>query len=443
MSKVLVLAPRFPAINQPWIDTYLEQLLINDFEVAIFSANRDGGPCHAKVDRLGLREKVVDFSLDRKAMLKHVLAAAFFSPIPFLASLKLAGSLSADFAKSGSSRLLTALKVLYFRLCRERFRGVSVIHGHEEIAAYEFLHLARVMNIPMVVTFHGLPPAGVGQLSAAKRALLYDYASEVLVNTAFSKKQVVGLGCSPAKVNILPQGLPLEDYPFIARGKPGPHSPVRLLTVGRFHRDKGQGYALVALARLLGAGIAAHWSFVGVGPDKRRLEKLARQLGLLENIMFREGLEPAELLALYHQSDLFVLPSIDNHHGRHVETQGVVLQEAQASGCIPIASRVGGIPECLNDRRDALLVKQKSSRAIADAVRYLLEQVEDWSHFRAAGRGNVEERFSARVVGEKMKEILDGAIVRGVQPASGQEAGQGTIDGLGGEFDVDRPVGND
>ena len=424
MNKVLVLAPRFPAINQPWIDTYLEQLLISGFDVAIFSANTDGGPYHAKVDRLRLREKIVDFSLDRKTMIKQILAAlAFRSPVSFILSVGAAWRLSADFARSGSSRLLSFLKLLHFGIARQRFHGVSVIHGHEEIAAYEFLHLARLLDIPMVVTFHGLPPAGVGQLSAAKRALLYGYASSVLVNTEFSKRQVVGVGCAPSKVNILPQGLPLEDFPFAARGRPDPQTPVRLLTVGRFHRDKGQGYALIALARLLKSGVRAHWHFVGVGPDKARLEKLAGQLGLREHIVFREGLAPAELLALYHQSDIFVLPSIDNRHGRHVETQGVVLQEAQASGCIPIGSRVGGIPECLNDRRDALLVQQKSSRAIAAAVTYLLDEVADWSAYRSAGRRNVEQRFSARVVGEKMKAVLDGAISRGVRCSGDDDVG--------------------
>ena len=88
-------------------------------------------------------------------------------------------------------------------------------------------------------------------------------------------------------------------------------------------------------------------------------------LNLTKNVSIHTGISHEELKLLYKKAHFFLLASISNEEkNAHTETQGVVLQEAQAAGCIPIASRVGGIPEVLHDRLDAYLVKQKCSKEI-------------------------------------------------------------------------------
>jgi glycosyltransferase involved in cell wall biosynthesis len=280
-----------------------------------------------------------------------------------------------------------------------------IVHSHDEIQAFYFRYFSALRKIPLVTTFHGLPPSGVGQLSAEKRKVLYEYVALVLVNTQFAKDQVCRLGCDESKVRIMPQGLPIDDFPFCPRALPESEEVLQLLTVGRFHRDKGQGYGLLALKRLVNNGIRVHWTFVGVGQDIGRLKKLVSKLGLAENVTFLQGVSSEDLLEFYRTAHIFVLSS-NVSPGSHIETQGVVLQEAQASGCVPIASAVGGIPECINHQRDGLLVRQKSSRAIFSAVKYLLARPEEWSKYQCAGRANVEQNFSADVVGEQMSRVL-------------------------------------
>ena len=410
MKTVLVVAPRFPAINQPWIDTYLEQLLVNGFGVQIYSANRGGGPYQEKVDRLGLKKYLVDISLEKAVLVKSLFRFLLHSPLVFLQGVWRAVILSKQFVASDSPRVASFLKLFFFISIADKFSAVDVIHSHEEIAAYEFLHLAKVLRVPIIVTFHGLPPKDVGQLSTEKRALLYRNASAVIVNTEFSKAQIVGVGCDPCTIRILPQGLPLEDFPFRESDARPDNQLLRILTVGRFHRDKGQGYALLAAARLKAVGLAFTWHFVGMGPDMKRLLRLVKRLGLDEYVQFHQALDSAALLMLYQDCDFFVLPSIENNHGCHVETQGVVLQEAQACGCVPIASSVGGIPECLHHESDALLVRQKSSKAILRAILTLAGDMSKTRTYQLNGRKNVEKNCSANVVGRRMADILNGVL---------------------------------
>ena len=406
--KVLVLAPSFPAINQPWIDTYLEQLLKQGFEPLIFTCNSSPGKYAEKVDRLNLRQYVVDLDLCGPEFVRAFVKSSVLAPWHCLQAITRAFRASRLLARKYSiSFLPTFFKTLRFSLSAPEFEQVDVIHSHDEVLAFEFVLCAFVLGKPLVYTFHGLPPKGVPPLADAKRSALYGEVSAVLVNTEFSKHQVQYIGCSPEKVQVLPQGLPLEDFPFVSHPAPRKNEPVALLSVGRYHAGKGQRYALLALRRLRDMGINAQWIFVGVGPDLEKLMAFAEKYGVGKYSVFYTELNLNEIRPLYQRCHLFVLPSLKSRkNSEWAETQGVVLQEAQASGCIPIATKVGGIPECLHDKEDAILVKDRSSKAIADAVCFLLDEPDEWVRYQENGRYNVERNFSADVVGRSMAEIL-------------------------------------
>ena len=183
-----------------------------------------------------------------------------------------------------------------------------------------------------------------------------------------------------------------------------------MLSVGRFHPDKGQGYILLALRRLRDKKINAHLNLVGVGPKKERLITLTKRLNLTEYVSIHSGIGANELKVLYKEAHFFLLASTSSDKdssGAHTETQGVVLQEAQASGCIPVASRVGGIPEVLNHDHDGLLVQQRSSNGIASAVIKILNSKERYETYQKNGRLNVENNFSSKVTSQKLLHFLN------------------------------------
>lgn len=400
-SKVLVVAPEFPLINQPWMDTYLEQLVLNNINFSVFSLNRNPKNYNTKVGSLNLLDYTHAYDISRTGLLSSVKKRfnGFYSvkTLIKIRQKKILKSLS-------GIKLL--FYILYFYSIRDECLNVAIIHSHSEVLSHRFIVLAEILDVPLIVTFHGLPPQGVPQLVPEKRKELYQYAHKVIVNTDFAKKQVLAFGCSADKVVVLPQGLPIGDFPFKPAPLPLNGEPLRMLSVGRFHRDKGQHYSMLALKRLLNDGVRAQWSFVGSGPDLVKLQALACMLGINEHVTFHEKLSSEELLDQYSRSHIFVLASIDTPGG-HVETQGVVLQEAQASGCLVIATRTGGIPECLSHNCDSLLVKQQSSRAIYSAIKYFYSNPEHWDIFRKRGLENVKQNFSSSVIGREMAKLLE------------------------------------
>lgn len=405
-GRVLVVAPRFPSINQPWMDTYLEQLLRNGIEFAIATEMAEDGPCSSKVDELGLRDYAILIRTGQSDLLRDLPRLFLRHPLTtFRSALNLWRQRLPGIPVRAQLGFFARALLVDQRLAD--IPNVALLHIHSLHSGQYFVPSASRRNIPVVTTFHGLAPKGVPQVSRQRREMVFRASEAILVNTEFAKNQATGLGAPTSKITIMPQGLPLDDFPNSAPKRPPPDGQTRILSVGRFHRDKGQLYSLLAARRLISAGQQIAWHFVGIGPDQDKLRQFADKLGLHPHVQFFAGLSTSELQELYAKAHLFVLASTFNPRRlEHVETQGVVLQEAQASGCIPVATRVGGIPECINHDIDGLLVRDRSHRAIYDAVSQLIQSPQRWPAMQAAARRNVEENFSADVIGKRMATLL-------------------------------------
>jgi len=142
----------------------------------------------------------------------------------------------------------------------------------------------------------------------------------------------------------------------------------RLLTLPdclQFIRERVNGVKLVICGR-------------GVLQSRLQQEFAARNL--LENVEFK-GFVPHEgVVEYFKQSHVFVLPSIWS------EQFGLVGPEALACGVPCVASRVGGIPEWLEDGRWGYLVPPRDAAALANAVLRLLDDKILRLEFGAAGR---------------------------------------------------------
>jgi glycosyltransferase involved in cell wall biosynthesis len=405
--QVLVVAPQYPVVNQSWIENYLQQLYNNSIDFFIYTTKRKVKNESRIKEITRFWNKVSLFNLKYSSIVCTLLKNLVFDMKLFFRVVRQAKKISIYLHEKYS---LDAIKpfvlMLYFGLSKEKSLNVDIVHSHSEASAYYFMLMALIRRKPLIYTFHGLLPQGVSSLSLKKRQALYNEVDRVLVNTKFARRQVVDRGCPEDKVCVVPQGLPLDNFPFQPLPYPRKNEKLRVFTVGRLHRDKGHGYALLAMTRLIRAGINLQYTIVGVGPERNRLRDCINRLGIASYTEIHEGISFNKLLEKYKDSHIFLLPSINNNLGIHVETQGVVLQEAQAVGCIPIATNVGGIPECLNHLHDSIIVNDKSSRSICNAIYYLNNNPDLWTNLQKNGRRNVEKRYSSDIIGDEIASVL-------------------------------------
>src|SRR5206468_12053710 len=125
-----------------------------------------------------------------------------------------------------------------------------------------------------------------------------------------------------------------------------------------------------------------------------------QRLGVAQQVMFRGKVAPHELQASYARAAVCVLPSVLDTRG-DTEGLGVVLLEAMNHGTPVIASRVGGIPDIVEDGVSGLLVPPGDADALATAVRRVRAGPSLARRFGDAGRRRRREPFSWDAVGPR------------------------------------------
>ncbi len=404
--NVLTITATFPSLIQPWLINQLVQIIKNGGLNKILARRAELTVYSSDVDSYNLIECSQLVPEDRSGLLKNL-----FSGFASATGIKTFFYGIKAYKNVLFSQEFTLKEKIYSLFLIPNFwlGEIDVIHSHSEMAGNKFLPLVWAAKKPFVITFHGLPPAGVVPITATQRKRYTDMSSVILVNTEFAKTQYMSLGVDGGKIRILPQGINLNDFPFKVR--PFPAGEINVLTVGRFHPDKGQKYALTAVATMIKQGANLRYRMVGNGPDRVVLEELSKELGIEEKVDFYSGLTDEELRAIYAGSHIFILPSLKSEDGFHEETQGVVLQEAQAAGLITIATNTGGIPECIDNGVSGFLVDDRSADAIAEALQLVIDKKQQWDVIQTAGRAWVEENYDIDVIGRKIntlyKELVD------------------------------------
>lgn len=159
-----------------------------------------------------------------------------------------------------------------------------------------------------------------------------------------------------------------------------------LLSVCRVRPVKGVDVSIKALSllrdlpvklRIVGDCSVAYAAF---------LRQLCEECDVTERVEFVGAVPPDKIAAQYCGADIFVLLS-------HEEAFGIVLIEAMATGTAIVATRVGGIPNVVEDGVTALLVPPADEKAAADALRRLVED------------GSLRESLS--VAGQKSSRQFD------------------------------------
>lgn len=139
-------------------------------------------------------------------------------------------------------------------------------------------------------------------------------------------------------------------------------------SVARFVKQKGQIYLLKAAAKILERikQPEVYFLLVGYGPMEARLRQLAESLNIKSRVIISPAKDIKEVLPII---DIYVISSL-------WEGQPIAMLEAMAVGCPVVATKVGGIPEVLIERKNGLLAVAGDENSLAEKIIMLLEDKE-------------------------------------------------------------------
>jgi len=266
-------------------------------------------------------------------------------------------------------RIRTALRLAErYAACYGR---PDVIHAlSAQWAAGAATQLAARWNCPMALTEH---------FSGFMRAALTS-EQRYWARTALDRAHAVA-AVSPAlrtamrpyttrrtrPVHLLPNPVDLSFFAPPAT-RPAP-PPVVWASVGRLVPMKGTAAVLRAVASASACGLDVRLHVVGDGPERERLQTLARTLDVSRQVQFHGTLSSKGVRNVLQQAHGYVLAS---HH----ETFGIPVVEALACGCAVLATRCGGPEYILSGERGQLVPPHETAalrRALLRMTRALLQ----------------------------------------------------------------------
>jgi glycosyltransferase involved in cell wall biosynthesis len=275
----------------------------------------------------------------------------------------------------------------------------SVVHLHVSQAFVpEAVYIAHVLRgVPYVAQLHlDVGPSGrAGFLLRVYKPLILGpilrAAAAVVVFSDEQRSTVASkYGVSRARIAVIPNGV---DETFFHAEQRFLHPKPRLLFVGRLSVQKN---LILFLHALDGVSEQFETTLVGEGELEGALKEAVANLGL-QNVRFHGRADGAELRELYHDADVFVLPS-------EREGMPLVLLEALAMGLPIVATDVPGNRDVVVDGQNGVLVPLGDPSALRQALLTVTGDLDGYRRMSETSR-RLAGKYSWKVIGAKFERL--------------------------------------
>ncbi len=281
-----------------------------------------------------------------------------------------------------------------------------VLCGHVTVGIVG-LTLKRLHSKPYVIYTYAMELVNKSSLTT----LVLQKADRVIVISEYTKKLVACFGMPISRITKINPGINHKvkrDLDVSSIGKSyGLTGKKILLSVSRLEElYKGHDYVIKSLPLIKAKIPEAHYVIVGEGWLKSYYQKLAENLGVIDDISFVGRVPDKELRKWYQICDVFVMVSRDSTIDGGAEGFGIVYLEANAYGKPVVGGMAGGVPDAIIDNVTGLLVNPEDKIEITEAIVKLLNNPELAKKLGEQGRKRILQDLSWHKVGEKAEKVL-------------------------------------
>ncbi|HXK05343.1 MAG TPA: N-acetyl-alpha-D-glucosaminyl L-malate synthase BshA [Verrucomicrobiae bacterium] len=286
---------------------------------------------------------------------------------------------------------------------------LDVLHVHYAIphsisAMLAQQMLATTRRLPFITTLHGtdITLVGVDPSYFPITKFSIEKSDGITCISDYLRKETVDVFGVQNEIRVIKNFVNCDMYhPDEAKAGASAYAPAGeklLIHLSNFRPVKRVQDCVRILAEVR-KHVPAHLLMAGDGPERSPAEHLARELKVEHHITFLGKQSHVErLIPLAH---VLLMPS-------QLESFGLVALEAMACGVVPVATRVGGVPELITDSEDGFLEAPGDIAAQAARVVQLLSDDDLHYRMRKAGRWNASERFcSDKIIPQYEKYYKD------------------------------------
>lgn len=403
--KIAIFIDVFPHLNITFVINQITALIDRGHEVDIFAFSRGKEKIiHDTVYKYSLLDKTYFFNIPHNIIIRFVKAFWLFilnfhkDPYYILQCF--------NFKQFGQEVLSLRLFYVYL-VFRDKKDKYDIIHAHFGPSGNTAVKLKDLgIKSKMLVTFYGYDFSQyVRERGRAVYQYLFSKIDKVITISQYVADKINSLGCPVDKIICLPLPLNISNFIFKERRlKEG--ETIRILTIARLVEKKGLFFSINAVVRVLKKYSNLKYTIIGNGPLRYELNRLIHSSECQNKIIILPGQEYSKIIEEYNQSHIFILSSVTAKDGDE-EGQGLVLQEAQASGLPVITTLHNGIPEGVLDGKSGFLVPEKNVDALAEKLEYLITHPELWPQMGRCGRKFVEEKYDIGIIIERLIRIYE------------------------------------
>jgi glycosyltransferase involved in cell wall biosynthesis len=223
---------------------------------------------------------------------------------------------------------------------------------------------------------------------------IYGYADVTLCPSQAIKREVIARGMK-GRVGVLSNGIELPKFPVKTEYK----NRQRILHTGRLGFEKNIGVVIKAFARVGQKYPDARLTIAGDGPARKELEKVTRDMVVEDKVRFLGMVKREKLAEIYREHDMFVTASA-------METQGLVVLEAMASGLPVVAVNKYALPDLVKNWRNGFLVGVGDDRGMASRIMKLINDGTLTERMGREARKTAGEHDLDKVI-ERLEEIYE------------------------------------
>ncbi|MBB6145178.1 N-acetyl-alpha-D-glucosaminyl L-malate synthase BshA [Silvibacterium bohemicum] len=294
---------------------------------------------------------------------------------------------------------------------------LDLLHVHYAIPHSISAYLARQMlaeknrRLPFVTTLHGTDITLVGldhsYLPITRFGI--DQSDGVTAISSYLRDQTVEQFKVKREIEVIPNFVNCDVYTPLSpeireagRAQYAEPGEKILIHLSNFRPVKRAVDAVEIFTRIV-EEVPARLLMVGDGPDRSQAEWLARSKGIQERVHFLG--KQSSVNDLLPLADLMLMPS-------EMESFGLVALEAMACKVPTIATRVGGVPELIDDGLNGRLFPVGDIAGMADATIDLLSDDRKHEQFAVAGRQTAQQRYCASKIIPKYEAYYERVVER-------------------------------
>lgn len=280
----------------------------------------------------------------------------------------------------------------------------NIIHAHFGKGGFYCAPIAKALQLPLVTTFHGSDITQKDKLSYNQkhREIVFQRSDKIIAVSKFIQQKLIERGCPSEKIT--QHYIGIDNKYFSPTGKKAQQPTI--LFVGRLIEQKGCQYLLQAMKNINKAIPEAQLIIAGYGTYQKTLQTMAVEL---KNVHFIGAQNRQQVKALMAKSWLTCLPSIKMKRGNE-EGMPTVCMESQAMGTPIVAFNTGGVSEAVQHEETGVLVPEKNTVQLSEALITLLESNPLREKFSLASIARVDEYFNVHLQCEKLEKLYLGLV---------------------------------